>query len=256
MVEVPRKKSPRAPTIALDEALERTLKAYDRERLHPTPTDVFAQNIGYKNANSGSALTALANLRYFALVDRPSDGMLAITKAVEAFKFAPSEEQRRSILVGFLKAPPLYTELLEKFASGLPSDANLKYELIQRGFIPNAAEAVLVAFRRSVAFVDYFARSDSPESADSEPEFEEEAQPSSAPAPSINRPLAPHAAAPVVAATPISAEEEGHDRIPVRLPGARRAWLVIPSPFFTADKARLKAQIDLLLTQDEEDELA
>jgi hypothetical protein len=28
--------------------------------------------------------------------------------------------------------------------------------------------------------------------------------------------------------------------------------LVIPDPFFEADKARLKAQIDLLLTQDEE----
>ena len=108
MVESPRKKSPRAPTMPLDEALDRTLRAYDRERLHPTPTDVFAKNIGYRGANSVTALTALASLRYFSLVDRPSDGMLAITKAVEAYKFAPSEDQKRALLISFLKAPVLY----------------------------------------------------------------------------------------------------------------------------------------------------
>jgi hypothetical protein len=46
----------------------------------------------------------------------------------------------------------------------------------------------------------------------------------------------------------------GLDRIPVRLPGARRAWLLIPTPFFKADKERLKAQIDLLLTEEDEEE--
>jgi hypothetical protein len=30
----------------------------------------------------------------------------------------------------------------------------------------------------------------------------------------------------------------------------RKAWLVIPTPFYEADKLRLKAQIDLLLTED------
>jgi len=43
------------------------------------------------------------------------------------------------------------------------------------------------------------------------------------------------------------------DRIPVRLPGGRRAFLEIPSPFFEADKERLKNQIDLLLTEDDEE---
>jgi hypothetical protein len=41
-----------------------------------------------------------------------------------------------------------------------------------------------------------------------------------------------------------------HDRIPIRLPGGRRAWLEIPPVFYEADKARIKAQIDLLLTED------
>ena len=47
MVDTPRKKSPRAPTMALDEALDRAMKAYDKERLHAAPTNVVAQNLGY-----------------------------------------------------------------------------------------------------------------------------------------------------------------------------------------------------------------
>ncbi|MNR68298.1 hypothetical protein D3C85_1927750 [compost metagenome] len=48
-------------------------------------------------------------------------------------------------------------------------------------------------------------------------------------------------------------DESASDRIPVRLSGGRRAWLVIPQVFFEADKKRLKAQIDLLLTEDDEE---
>jgi hypothetical protein len=36
----------------------------------------------------------------------------------------------------------------------------------------------------------------------------------------------------------------------VLLPGGRKAWLIVPTPFYEADKARLKAQIDLLLAED------
>ena len=43
-----------------------------------------------------------------------------------------------------------------------------------------------------------------------------------------------------------------YDRIPVRLSAGRKAWLEIPTPLYAADKARLKAQIDLLLAEDEE----
>lgn len=241
-----RKKSPRAPSVPLDEALERALKAYDKERLHPAPTDVVAQNLGYKSANNGSALSVLASLRYFGLLERPKEGFLAVSKAVEDYKFSPDESHRRSILVGFLTSPPLYAELLEKFSSGLPSDANLRFELIQRGFIPQAAESTLNMFRRSVEFVDYF----SDKEASSAAADDGDTQPESA---------TPIASQPTQVQSSRSSEipvpevvDSGMDRIPVRLPGGRRAWLIIPEPLFESDKERLKAQIDLLLTEDEE----
>jgi len=39
----------------------------------------------------------------------------------------------------------------------------------------------------------------------------------------------------------------------VRLAGGRRAWIEIPTPFYLSDKRRIKAQIDLLLTDDEDE---
>ncbi len=254
MPEIARKKSPRAPSMPLDEALERALRAYEKERLHPAPSEVFAQNIGYRGANSGTALQAMASLRYFGLVERPADGLLAVTKSVEAFKFAPDESRRRALLIGFLKSPPLFAELLEKFASGLPSDANLKYELIQRGFIPPAAEATMAAFRRSVDFAGYFEPIDLPaETKDPSRDAEPQIQPQPR---AVEEQLAEQVVSEPLRASarplpPFDADSGAMDQIPVRLPGSRRAWLVIPSPFYAADKERLKAQIDLLLTEED-----
>lgn len=252
MVEALRRKSPRAPSLALDEALDRALRAYDKERLHPAPTEVVAQNIGYKSANNGTALGALASLRYFGLMDRPKEGLLAVTKDVESYKFAPDERLKNSLLIAFLRRPALYGDLLEKYDSGLPSDANLKFELIQRGFAPQAAEATLALFRRSVEFAGYFDRANREVSEDDVPAAQgKEASSDTNESPSMAPTMPPTSTAKLPSGNAAVVEDD-LDRIPVRLTGGRRAWLLIPDPFFNADRDRLKAQIDLLLTQEDE----
>jgi hypothetical protein len=245
MVDPIRKKSPRAPSIGLEEALERALHAYDKERLHPAPADVIAQDIGYKGANSGTALQALASLRYFGLLERPRDGILAVSKDVESYKFAPHEVHRRELLVRFLRSPPLFAELLNKYSTGLPSDANLKHELIiQKGFTPAAADIALRAFKQSVQFARFFDKVDDPVPEDSDNEVARD---------EIAQPVVAERATNPKGQEPSSVEPAADlDRIPVRLPGNRRAWLLIPVPFYESDKARLKAQIDLLLTEENE----
>lgn len=255
MNESVRKKSPRSPSMTLDEALDRALRAYDRERLHAAPIDVVAQNIGYKTASSGAALGALASMRYFGLFERPKEGFLAVTKDVESYKFAPDERMRRSLLIGFLRRPQLYSDMLEKYNTGLPSDANLRFELInQRGFSPQAAESTLLAFRRSVEFAEFYSldheasQSSSVDAVVPEVEdFDGRDGPNGKGVQRSSDRLAP--AAPQLHE---AQEIPALDRIPVRLPGGRRAWLYIPTPFFSTDKERLKAQIDLLLTEEDE----
>ncbi len=251
-----RKKSPRAPSISLDEALDRALKVYDKERLNPAPPDVVAQGMGYKDANNGRALATIASVRYYGLVERQGDGRLGITKDVENYKYAPSEDMRRAYLRRFVAAPVLFAELLEKYASGLPSDGNLRYELIQRDFLPATAESLVGILRRSFDFARV---------------YEQEPQDPAAPASEVEETdalasVVPDLAAPTATAAPAQVPQQrqssllrdedpgaGHDRIPVRLSGGRRAWLLIPPLFREADKQRLKGQIDPLLTEDEDE---
>ncbi len=244
------KKSPRAPTISLKDAIERAMKAYDRERLHEAPTEIVAQNIGYKNANSGTALSAIASLRYFGLLTRPKNGYLAVSKDLESMRFAPTDEQRQSLVIQFLMKPDLYVDLLKKYEAGLPSDATMKYDLIQRGFIPAAAETVLSAFKQSVEFANYYGAASVNEDSNDPQHFPEPDETSDdRPLPqSLNKERQQ-----IVTKTAAPHDQESDlEKIPVRLSGGRKAWLLIPGTFYKADKDRLKAQIDLLLAEDEE----
>lgn len=159
---------------------------------------------------------------------------------------APDERLKRALLIGFFKRPALYNDLLEKFSSGLPSDANLKFELIQRGFAPHMADGALSVFKKSLNFVDYF-NSDNDVVVEMEDESFEDAQ--SNDLVQLNPQPVKDAREPVNFSR--GDEVLDGDRIPVRLTDGRRAWLIIPMPFYDADKVRLKAQIDLLLTDEE-----
>lgn len=238
MSDSPRKKSPRAPSLALSEAIEGALKIYEKERRHAVPVEVVAQHLGYKNANNGAAMKAMASIRYFGLLERPQDGRLAVAKDVEDYRFAPSDQLRGELLRRWLKTPPIFAELLEKFSDGLPSDGNLRFELIQRGFFPDAAESLLPVLKNSVEFARYYEQPRAPTSA-AETLTEEKANPLS----DAQSDLKPRSSEMAI---------EDADRIPVRLAGGRRAWLEIPTPFYEADKLRLKKQIDLLLTEEDE----
>jgi hypothetical protein len=248
MSDALRKKNPRAPSIQLGEAIERILRVYEKEKRHPTPTEVVAQDIGYKSANNGAALSVLASLRYYGLLERPEDGKLSVAKDVENYQYAPDENIKRELLLKWLRTPPVFADLLDRYPGGLPSDANLRYDLINRGFSPPAADSVISVFRRSAEFAG-------------SPESQQRTSASIAREALVLEPAQPEIAlsGAAVARTTASASmllsdpdlpNEEIDRIPVRLSGGRRAWLVIPTPFYESDKVRLKAQIDLLLSED------
>jgi len=148
----------------------------------------------------------------------------------------------------WLTTPTIFSELLEKYAEGLPSDASVRFDLIQRGFTPASAESTLAVFKKSVEFTKFFEESSSDDRKAESLETEAEAvdQPAAASVHVQNRPVVESASLPASSVAP-----DGYDRIPVRLTGGRRAWLEIPTPFFEADKKRLIAQIELILTEDD-----
>lgn len=256
-ITVVRKRSPRAPLISLKEAVDRAIKVYSEEGRHPASADIVAKHLGYKSAENGAAKRALAALGYYGLIERPSEGMVAVAKSVEEYKFAPSDELRTQILKKWLATPAVFAELQEKFQDRLPSDASLKFELIQKGFKPAAADECLSAFRESVNYVQSVSPSLDTVEAEIPPADETTEASIEAVADQRTVDASGRAGEPSTRMTPIAtsrdlAIEDSSDRIPVRLAGGRRAWLVIPSPFYAADKSRLISQIQLLLTDDEE----
>lgn len=249
-VRIVRKRSPRAPVLSLKEALDRVSKAYAEEGRHPSSAEIFAQHLGYKSAESGASKQTLAALGYYGLLERPSEGMMAVAKSFEEYKFAPSDNLRVEILKQWLRTPPVFAELLDKFQDRLPSEATLKFELIQKGFQPATAGECLEAFIESVQFVTQIAQSVAIDS--STVETEETPQPETNPGSSDHAPIAETNRQSMHGTKTLDfVTDEGNDRIPVRLEGGRRAWLIIPSPFYLADKRRLISQIEFLLADDE-----
>jgi len=226
-------RSPRAPSLTLPKALDKALAAYAQVGCQAAPTETMAQHLGYASLNSGRALATLASLRYFGLLESVADGMLAVSATVEQYRNLPEGPERQALRLGWLRKPAVFASLLERFPQGLPSDAMLHQELIQRGFQPSAAQSCAAVLRESVAFVW-------PDAVP--PSLAEPEQPAPAPV------AAPAFALTVPLPTPDWSQS---DCIPVRLSGGRRAWLVVPATFYEVDKARLKAQIDLLLTEDQ-----
>ena len=242
MSQSSRKRSPNAPALPLDDALERAIKVYEREQQHPAPTDVVAQNIGYKSANSGAALTAIAALRSYGLLKKMGAGKLAVDGDVQSYCYAPDQDLKQELLIKWVRSPAVFSHLLDKYEGSLPSDSTIRFDLIQEGFKPGKAEAVLKAFKKSVEFANYYqnqqiedVENDLSEvnSLDERGEQQRNAHESK---------------------VSVGHNEVNMDRIPVRLDVKRRAWLEIPTPFYEADKERIKAQIDLLLTDDKEGE--
>jgi hypothetical protein len=239
--------------MALGDAIEKVGRIYDRERCHAAPIDGVAQHIGYKSAANGAALAAMASLKYYGLVDRPREGMIAVSKDFEAFRFAPTEVIKQGLITKWLKSPSVFTELLEKYPESLPSDATLKFDLIQKGFSPAAADVCLQVFRKSVDYAKYFDASQSPLPVAEDfgnPE-DDESSPEQATGSALGQRASLTNTGSATAAATI---KDDIDRIPVRLAGGRRAWIEVPMPFYEADKERLKKQIDLLLTDNDDDD--
>jgi hypothetical protein len=260
------KKSPRAPSIPLEDAINKALTIYDKDRRNPTSIEIMAQHMGYKDAKNGAALGALASLKYYGLLEKISNGKLAVTKDVESYKFAPTDQLKSTQLIDWLKTPPIFMELLTKYQTGLPSEATLKYDLIQKGFSSEAANICLQTFVRSVNYakpmlngVELTESNNDAASKDSniratigEPPSLQNPAPqfNPVPKPSNTQPGSVVGLSEEIGRVPTKLEI---DRIPVRLSGGRRAWIEVPIPFYNLDKERLIAQINLLITDDSDE---
>lgn len=234
-----RLRSPSAPSLPLVEAIEKITVIYEREKCHPIALDVLTGILGYKSSTSGSASQAIASLRGYGLLEKIQPGRLRVSKDVERYLFAPDDATKHRIADQWLRTPSLFAELLDQSGLNLSPDA-LRYELIQRNFSPSTALATMEVFLASAAFVAQL----QPSTVVSDDKFPVLPMVLSKPPSTLHAPdLLPEVGKPQL--RPL-------DRIPVRLAGGRRAYIELPQPFLQADKAQLIAQLQVMLTDDQD----
>jgi hypothetical protein len=148
-------RSPGFPAINLETAIRRARQLYDREREYPTPVEKIVQHWGYKGM-TGPASLSLAALKKFGLMADEGKGTERrghLTHlAVEII--ANPEPQARSVAIKQAALmPSAHRELWERYGRSLPSDANLRWELVrQRGFTEGGAEDFIREYKQTIAF--------------------------------------------------------------------------------------------------------
>jgi hypothetical protein len=157
----------------------------------------------------------------------------------------PQIKIKSELLLKWLRAPAIFADLLDRYPDGLPSDANLRFDLMNRGFSPAAGDSAVSVFRRSAECAGY-----TPSSLErGESNQGEQLTGDAIILENGTSPVASRAAGVSKPTLPSDFSVDDTDKIPVRLSEGRKAWLVIPTPFYEADKLRLQA-LDLLLTED------
>lgn len=151
-------RSPSYPGIDLEAAITRARELWTEERQHPTPVETILSHWGYRSMTGNSAVT-LAALKKFGLL--AEEGSLDERRAWLtdlAFDILenPNEAERKAAIQKAALTPPIHRELWDRYQeSGLPSDANLTWELRrQRGFTESGASDFVRQFRDTISFAD------------------------------------------------------------------------------------------------------
>ncbi|MFP5204909.1 MAG: hypothetical protein ACLGSH_06115 [Acidobacteriota bacterium] len=141
-------RSPNCPQITFAEAIEKGRKVYEQEHTHPAAKIVVAQDLGYSSIN-GRSLTLIGALRQYGILEGSADSLRVTQDAIAYFERDNGPEKvaamRRMAL-----APDLFAELAKLHIHGMPSDGNLRYELIQKGFTSKAADDVIKVYKANV----------------------------------------------------------------------------------------------------------
>jgi hypothetical protein len=255
-IEKKAQRSPNYPMQPLDWAVTTGLKLLEKEGIHAVSPDIIATNLGYKDASNGRARRILANLKAFGILQKAPGSKLAVSQEVRRFKLHPTEADKAILIKQWLKRPLLYSKLFDKYGENLPSDRALVFELVdEHGFVESSAQQAIDVFRASIRYAEQVAgvlsgAKDNDDNGHDDETLDEVEEPED----QVKQSTLGHQQPPARANLPVPPplEREGV-RYPIRLAGGRMAWIDVPDPFYEADKNRLRAQLEVIGTVDEDE---
>lgn len=229
-------RSPSYPGLDLQAALEKARQLYQHEKQHPAAVETILEHWGYA-ARSGAGLVAVAALKKFGLLEdqgRGDDRKAKLTeRALDIIHDdrEGSQERREAIRAAALE-PKIHRELFESYKGKLPSDKNLRFNLLrERGFTESGADEFIRELRATFGFAG-LSESDSL----SEPQEDK-------------NPLGDSEAAMSAAETPVTGARETGETVKdftftITLYGGRLATVKAPVPMTKRNLERLKRMIE------------
>ncbi|NHC36890.1 hypothetical protein [Scytonema millei] len=146
-------RSPNYPGISLVEAVSKVQAVYDKEHRHPADKEVIAKSIGYGGIN-GASLTTISALLKYGLLESVGNQLRVTEKAETILLLSKGQSDRVNALREAAFAPDLFSELRDSFGDKLPSDENLRFSLVKKGFNPKTVDGVIRAYRDTIEFVN------------------------------------------------------------------------------------------------------
>lgn len=146
-------RSPNYPALSLPEAIEKVTTLYRNQHTHSAPREVVVKSMGYNSLNGASA-TAISALHKYGLLDKMGGNEVKVSERALSILHPNSPQERREAIREAAAAPDLFAELAERFPGRLPNEEVLRNYLIRKGFAHSALPAVLLAYRKTIEFVE------------------------------------------------------------------------------------------------------
>jgi hypothetical protein len=147
-----RVRSPAYPAESLRAAVGRVQKLYNADHESGSTIESAATHMGFNKAH-GEALSVLAGLKKFGLIEMRGDRVVVTKRAVNILLFLDQDRGKNALREAVL-LPQAYRELFNRFKGHkLPSNQTLRSELIaDKGFNPKAVDGFLKDFHASLTY--------------------------------------------------------------------------------------------------------
>jgi hypothetical protein len=148
-----RQRSPNYPAIGLRDAIERVRKLYETDGKAGAPDKLAAVHIGFASAH-GQAMTVLAALKKFGLVELSNGRLVPTQRAIEILNLPETDPRRLQALKDAALSPAIYSELVQQhMETGFPADDVMQSELVTyKGFNRTAVAGFVKDFKDTLDF--------------------------------------------------------------------------------------------------------
>lgn len=148
-----RKRSPRYPIVAIDDALDRVRLIYNEDRRAYAALNAVLEHMGYKvrEKRGGRSARMVATLRQYGLLDE-RDGQYRVSDTAFRIIELPEDSPERAQLIRRAAvSPPIISKVLRHYNGELPSDTTLRsYLVLEEEFNPDSAAEFIRVLRRTM----------------------------------------------------------------------------------------------------------